>query len=428
LSATERGAAEFGSCSEVAMAKATGVSSSQLRGFTMLAFHAGAGLVGMVESMHHNIARAPSVLGPPLHQPMGGVSGLVYRCVRGAIGLTGAGIDAVLARLAPLIGDADPSPGQAAAIAALNGVVGDHMAATGNPLAIPMRLRHHGQDLPLEAESLAAIIEKPSARLVVLVHGLCMSDQNWNRNGHDHGLALERDLGYTPLYLSYNTGLHISDNGRDFAETLDALVANWPAPVEELAIIGHSMGGLVARSAYHYGAAAGHDWTRQLKTLIFLGTPHHGAPLERGGQWFNLALGKLPYTVAFSQLGRIRSAGITDLRHGSVLESDWQGRDRFEHSLDTREPAPLPQDVACFSIGATTGKQVGDFHDRVLGDGIVPLNSALGIHKDPAFALSFPADRQWVACETNHLGLLDRQEVYQQIKTWLRPDCREPAN
>ena len=118
------------------MTKATRVSSSQLRGFTMLAFHAGAGLVGLVESMHHNIARAPSVLGPPLREPMGGVSGFVYRCVRGAIGLTGTGVDAVLARLSPLIGDAGSSPGQAAAIAALNGVVGDHLVATGNPLAM----------------------------------------------------------------------------------------------------------------------------------------------------------------------------------------------------------------------------------------------------------------------------------------------------
>ena len=403
------------------MTKATRVSSSQLRGFSMLAFHAGAGLVGVVESMHHNIARAPSVLGPPVREPMGGISGLVYRSVRGAIELTGAGIDSLLAWLSPLIGDAGPTPGQAAVIAVLNGVVGDHLVATGNPLAIPMRLRHQGQDLQIEAESFSAIIPKPSARLVVLVHGLCLSDQNWNRNGHDHGVALERDLGYTPMYLHYNTGLHISDNGRDFAEMLEALVAKWPAPVEELAIIGHSMGGLVSRSAYHYGSAAGHDWTRRLKKLIFLGAPHHGAPLERGGQWFNLALGKLPYTVALSQLGRIRSAGITDLRHGSLLESDWEGRDRFEHVGDTREPVPLPEGVECFSIAATTGKQVGDFHDRVLGDGIVPLNSALGVHKDPKFTLSFPAGRQLVSYETNHIELLDRQEVYQQIKVWLRP-------
>ena len=405
------------------MTKPARVSSSQLRGFSMLAFHAGAGLVGLVESMHHNIARAPSVLGPPLREPMGGVSGLVYRGVRGAIGLTGAGIDFFLARLSPLIGDAGPTPGQAAAIAALNGVVGDHLVATGNPLAIPMRLRHRGQELQIEAESLSATIAKPSGRLVVLVHGLCLSDQNWNRNGHDHGVALERDLGYTPMYLHYNTGLHISDNGRDFAEMLEALVAKWPAPVEELAIIGHSMGGLVSRSAYHYGSAAGHDWTRRLTKLIFLGAPHHGAPLERGGQWFNLALGKLPYTVALSQLGRIRSAGITDLRHGSLLESDWEGRDRFEHLADTREPVPLPQGVECFSIAATTGRQVGDFHDRVLGDGIVPLNSALGVHKDPKFTLSFRVDQQLVSYETNHLGLLDRQDVYQQIKAWLRPGC-----
>ena len=141
------------------MARAARISSSQLRGFSMLAFHASAGVVGMVESMHHNIARAPSALGPPLREPMGGISGLVYRGVRGAIGLTGAGIDTLLARLSPLIGDAGPSPGQAGVIAALNGVVGDHMVATGNPLATPMRLRYRGQYLQVEAESLSASIQ-----------------------------------------------------------------------------------------------------------------------------------------------------------------------------------------------------------------------------------------------------------------------------
>ena len=403
------------------MANAAHVFSSQLRGFSMLAFHAGAGVVGLVESMHHNIARAPSALGPPLREPMGGISGLVYRGVRGAIGLAGAEVDAILARLTPLIDEVGPSPGQAAVIAILNGVVGDHMAVTGNPLATPMRLRHLGRYLQIDAESLSAFIEKPSPRLVVLVHGLCLSDRNWNRKGHDHGVALARDLGYTPVYLHYNTGLHISDNGRDFAEMLDALIAQWPVPIEELVIIGHSMGGLVSRSAYHYGSAVGHDWARRLKKLIFLGTPHHGAPLERGGQWLDLALGKLPYTVAFSQLGRIRSAGITDLRHGNLFESDWEGRDRFEHAGDPREPVPLPQGLECFSIAVTTGKQAGDFRDRALGDGIVPLISALGVHEDPRFTLSLPEHRRWVGYEMNHLELLNRQEVYQQIRVWLHP-------
>ena len=409
------------------MTNAIGVSSSELRGYSMLAFDAAAGLVGMVESMHHNIARAPGFFGTPSRERTSGITGLVYRSVRGAIGLAGRGVSSLLAPLDRLLGEASPSREREAVRAALNGVLGDHLAATGNPLAIPMRVRHGGQFLPLEAKSLAAGVSRPSGRLAVLVHGLALNDRHWNRKGHDHGAALARDLGYAPVYLRYNTGLHISVNGRAFAELLDSLLAQWPAPVEELVIIGHSMGGLVARSACHYGAVAGHDWPRRLDKLIFLGAPHHGAPLERGGQWVDLAIGKSPYTAPFTRLGRIRSAGVTDLRYGNLLDEDWEGRDRFEHKGDARRAVPLPERVQCFAIAATTGKRVGDLRDRVLGDGIVPLSSALGRHKEPRFALSFAADRQWVGYGMNHLDLLGRQEVYEQIRSWLGPGGDAPT-
>ncbi len=401
------------------MSDTTGISASELRGFSRLAFDATAGLVGLVETMHHNIARAPGVLGTPSHGPTTGITGLVYRGIRGAVGLTGWGIDALLAQFAPVLGEPSPSPGREAVIAALNGVLGDHLVATGNPLAIPMRLRHDGQVLQREAESLG--ISRPSGRLAVLVHGLGLSDRNWSRNGHDHGAALARDLGYTPVYLSYNTGLHISSNGRAFAELLDALVARWPVRLEEVIIIGHSMGGLVARSACHYGAAAGHAWPGRLDKLFFLGTPHHGAPLERGGQWVDLAAGKIPYTAAFTHLGRICSAGITDLRYGNLLDQDWQGRDRFEHQGDARQAVPLPENVECFAIAATTGNRVGDLYDRVLGDGLVPLRSALGHHEEPHFALPFAESRQWIGYAMSHMQLLDRPDVYGQIVKWLDP-------
>jgi pimeloyl-ACP methyl ester carboxylesterase len=401
------------------MTDTTGVSSSELRGFSRLAFDATAGLVGLVETMHHNIARASGVPGTSSREPTSGITGLVYRGVRGAIELAGGGIDALLGQLGPVLGEATPSHGREAVVAALNGVLGDHLVATGNPLAIPMQLRHDGQVLRLEARSLATGISRPSGRVAVLVHGLALSDRHWNRKGHDHGAALARDLGCTPVYLTYNTGLHISLNGRAFAELLDALLAQWPVPVEELVIIGHSMGGLVSRSAYHYGTVAGHEWPRRLDKLVFLGTPHHGAPLERGGQWVDLALAKIPYTAAFTQFGRIRSAGITDLRYGNLLDQDWEGRDRFEHAGDARQAVPLPQSVQCFAIAATTGKRVGDLYDRILGDGLVPLSSALGHHEEPHLALSFAESRQWIGYEMNHMELLERPDVYGKIRTWL---------
>ncbi len=152
---------------------------------------------------------------------------------------------------------------------------------------------------------------------------------------------------------------------------------------------------------------------------MFLGTPHHGAPLERGGNWVDILLGVSSYTAPFARLGKIRSAGITDLRHGSVVDEDWAGRDRFERAGDLRVAVPLPENVQCYAIAATIGTKTGVLSDRLIGDGIVPLNSALGRHDDPVRALSFPEDRQWIGYGMGHLDLLSRPEVYARIRKWL---------
>ena len=156
-----------------------------------------------------------------------------------------------------------------------------------------------------------------------------------------------------------------------------------------------------------------------LDKLVFLGTPHHGAPLERGGNWVDILLGVSAYSAPLARIGKIRSAGITDLRFGNLVDEDWNRRDRFARSGDRRVAVPLPEGVACFAIAATTGKTAGDLSGRLLGDGIVPLASALGRHANPRLALRFDESRQWVAYGTNHLDLLSRTEVYAQIKRWL---------
>jgi pimeloyl-ACP methyl ester carboxylesterase len=206
---------------------------------------------------------------------------------------------------------------------------------------------------------------------------------------------------------------------------MEALVKHWPVPVEEVAILAHSMGGLVARSACYYGKAAGHAWLEHLDKIIFLGTPHNGAPLERGGNWLGATLGRSTYTAPFARLGRIRSAGITDLRYGNLLDEDWQGRDRFEHAADSRRPVPLPAGVKCYAIAATTGRRAGDFKDRFLGDGLIPLDTALGRHGLRPYTLSFPKSRQWVAYGIHHLDLLGRLEVYEKIREWLAQSTRK---
>jgi pimeloyl-ACP methyl ester carboxylesterase len=200
---------------------------------------------------------------------------------------------------------------------------------------------------------------------------------------------------------------------------LERLVAAWPEPVEELAIVGHSMGGLVARSALHYGSLEGQAWRRQLRHLVFLGTPHHGSRLERAGSWASLLMGLTPYSAPFQRLGASRSAGITDLRHGSVLDEDWQGPEWSGRRLADRQPASLPTDIRCYAVGVTLGMRAGDAKDRVLGDGLVPLKSALGIHRDPQRHLAFPHERRWVGHGMSHLDLLRRPEVYEQLREWL---------
>lgn len=391
------------------------VHTSDVRGFSRLAVDAALGLTSLIEVMHHNIARAPQVLGTPTHAPTTGITGLVYRGIGEVVHTIGAGIDAILAQFIPPLSERLSSPEREAMLAALNGILGDYLTATDNSLAIAMRIRRDGQALELAEQTLATAIARPRATILLLVHGLCMNDLQWR----DTGARLATDLGYTQLHLHYNTGLHISTNGRAFAAMIETLLHHWPVPVEQLVIIGHSMGGLVIRSACHYGALAGHAWPQHLRGIVFLGTPHHGAALERVGNWVNVLLGLSPYTAAFARLGKIRSAGITDLRYGNLLDEDWTDADRFAHASDQRRPVPLPDGMRCYTIAATTGKTAGDLQDQLLGDGLVSLHSALGYHRDPSLALRFPESQQWIGYAMNHLDLLYHRDVYEQVRRWL---------
>lgn len=390
-----------------------------LHGLARLAVDATGGIADLVEGVHHHIVRPPFLVSSPTPGRTGGIAGLVYASIRGATAVLGGAIDVTVAPLISLYGERATTPRREAALAALNGVLGDYLADTRNPLAFDMVLRSEGQTLTLTPRALAAAFPQRSRRVAVLLHGLCMNDLQWRRAGHDHGRALARDLDYTPVYLRYNSGLHISTNGRRFSALLEDLVGAWPEPIEDLVIVGHSMGGLVTRSALHYASIERHAWPAQLRRVVFLGTPHHGAPLERGGSWVHESLSAVPYVAPFSRLGKIRSAGITDLRHGNLVDEDWEGRDRFARYADTRRPVPLPIDVACYAIAATTGTRKSDITGRLLGDGLVRVSSALGKHRDPKRALGIEPTRQWVAYGMHHMDLLSRPEVYERMKVWL---------
>ena len=412
------------------MSRARPSHASDLRGAARLATDATAGLTSLVEAMHARLTRIPGLDPRPLDGSTGGLSGLVYKTIRGVTHLVGGSIDALLRVLTPALSvagdDRDghtlvaPRREREAIVAALNGVLGDYLAGSHNPLATKMTFRRDAQALPMDAVALAGALPEAGRKLLVLTHGLCMGDLQWRRDGHDHGAALALELGFTPVYLHYNSGLHISLNGRELARQLEALLAAWPQPVERLVLLGHSMGGLLSRSALHHAALAGHTWPARLSDLVFLGSPHFGAPLERAGNWVDVLLGATPYTAPFARLGKVRSAGITDLRHGYLVDEDWVGRDRFARVTDRRHHLPLPDGVRCFTAAATLGAQDGDLKDRLLGDGLVPLDSALGRHRDPARTLAFPEERQWVGYGMNHLDLLNRPEEFAQLCTWLR--------
>jgi hypothetical protein len=277
-----------------------------------------------------------------------------------------------------------------------------------------MRLRRGGIALEVERSRLAAAIPDVSGKVLLFVHGLCMNDLQWGRDGRNPGTDLASELGWTPVHLHYNTGLHVSTNGRALAGLLEKVVSEWPVPVQELAIIGHSCGGLLARSAHFYGTSEGHRWPKCLRYLVFLGTPHHGSALEGAGNYATLLLGASPYSAPFAGIARIRSAGITDLRYGNLIDEDWQGIDRFQNSPDRRRPLPLPEGVRCFAIAASKGRLAAAY-----GDGLVSIDSALGRHQEPARTLAFAPSDQWIAHGMTHRDLLTRAAIYRKLREWL---------
>jgi len=396
-------------------------NESDIRGAGNLTIDAITGITDLVEAMHHKIVSLGGILGKPNQTRTTGITRMVYRNIRTVSGLVGNGIDLLLEQFSSLLGEKCSSPEREVVLAALNGVLGDHLAARDNPLSIQMQFRGNGVPLAIGDQAFEKIVRQSDGKIALMVHGSCMNDLQWKRQGHDHGAALARDLGYLPVYLHYNTGLHISQNGRELAGLIEELINQFPQPTE-LVIIAHSMGGLVSRSACHYGKAEGHSWLNHLQKIIFLGTPHHGAPLERAGNWIDTILEISPYSAPFSRLGKIRSAGITDLRYSMILDEDWIGRDRFERSGDNRSAVPLPNGIQCYTIAATTSKKLSTLGDQLIGDGLVPVNSALGRHKNAALNLLFPEAHQWIARDMNHMDLLNQPEVYETIKRWLQSE------
>jgi pimeloyl-ACP methyl ester carboxylesterase len=304
----------------------------------------------------------------------------------------------------------------------LNGAVGDRLHDHYPRLASPMRIRVDGADVEPEFGALSRHFPAAAGTIVVFVHGVIETEEWWNTPARaqagdpaaisvDFGARLTRDLGCSSVHVRYNSGRHISDNGADLADLLERLVNAWPGPVRELALVGHSMGGLVARSALHQAYARDLAWSRRTRHLVCLGSPHTGAPLERGANVLAAVLREFDESAPIADLIAGRSAGIKDLRHGSLHRQDWQGRDPDAlRPAFSRHPYRPPDSVEHGNLAATALRAPGPLSDWV-GDLLIPTASALA---------PTPPARRCTIRGLNHRDLLTHDAVYAQLLGWLR--------
>jgi pimeloyl-ACP methyl ester carboxylesterase len=314
-----------------------------------------------------------------------------------------------------------------ASVAILNGVLGDHLVRSRNGLATEMTWALHGHALRSERDAFARAypaLSSGSSRVVVLVHGVMTTENIWQwAEGGDYGTRLAQDFGYTPLYLRYNSGRPIADNGAELSRLLETLLAEFPVPIDELLLLGYSMGGLVIRSACHAGSLAGHAWLSKVQKAIYVGTPHRGAPLERAGR----ALAKLlhtipdPYTRLIADVANLRSAGLKDLGdarfHQGALDAAAEGGAALR---DPRHPVPLLASMQHYLIAGSLSRE--PFLAALFGDALVPVSSATnGACPTPA-SFALPPEHVRLLLGLGHLELPRHAAVYAELRTF----CQGP--
>jgi pimeloyl-ACP methyl ester carboxylesterase len=312
-------------------------------------------------------------------------------------------------------------------VGALNGIWGDTMTRRQNHLALEMTLRSGGQDVALTSAGVRRAYPHPTPRLAVFVHGLCETDDAWMLGGARHvpyGFRLQAELGYTPLYVRYNTGLHISENGRRLAKLLDEVTRAWPTEVHEIALIGHSMGGLVGRSACHY--SDGMVWRSQVRHVFTLGSPHLGAPLEQAAHVASHTLSRIPETRALLAAPlNLRSVGIKDLRYGYLVDECWDGQDCDAFLRNTFREIPFLPTASHYFMCATVSREPDALAGRIVGDLLVLRASAWSQKRGAR--LRFAVDHYGHVGSTNHFELLNHPAIYHQIRRWMAPKRALPS-
>ncbi|MFL5827598.1 MAG: esterase/lipase family protein [Thermoleophilaceae bacterium] len=408
---------------------------SEARALGRLAGQAFGRPAGLVKGMHGAVAsrtfRALGVLGAPTRVMHDGISSAAYRTVGAALQapLRAGGAALARSRAANGVPLADSLPG-GLALGALNGIYGDLLAREHRDLALELTVRSGGREVVTDSAGLAEAFPEATSKLAIFIHGLCETEDAWEvlplaraqQVRRSYGSRLREQLGYTPVYVRYNTGLHVSDNGRRLAQVIEHVASGWPVDVDEIVLIGHSMGGLVARSACHYGEAEGHDWTEPLRHVFCLGTPHLGAPLERAANVAGWALGRLPETRPFAEVVNARSAGIKDLRYGNCVEEDWCDCDPDEFLRDRCREMPFLQTATYYFIGATLTRDKDSPLASLVGDLLVQFPSASG--QGERRRIPFEIDNGLHLGGLNHFQLLNHPAVYEQLRSWLE---RRPA-
>lgn len=305
----------------------------------------------------------------------------------------------------------------------MNGVIGDMLENKGTGLAMKMTLYASNKPLTVTKKCLSQIKLPDTDKICILAHGNCGSEKGWafkENPSANYGSLLQKDFGFTPFYLRYNSGLHISVNGKRLSDLLEKFIRCYPKKVREVILVGHSMGGLLFRSACHYGQKEKRKWIKLISKIFYLGTPHLGTHFERLGKLTTSLLNQIPnpFTKAFVFLGDLRSAGIKDLRHGYLIDEDWQNKDADNLFYLHQNKTPLLKGSDHYLICGTLSKVAGSKMGRFFGDGLVHPASGTGQGLFSSSAIPFLKENCKIITGISHHRLQKSPLVYEQIKAW----------
>ncbi|MBI2339241.1 MAG: alpha/beta hydrolase [Deltaproteobacteria bacterium] len=305
----------------------------------------------------------------------------------------------------------------------VNGIVGDTFERKKSPFAIPMEFYAEGKPLPLTKAALAGMNLPQTGKISILMHGSCASQTSWGFKGNpskNYGLLLKKDAGFTPFFVRYNSGLHISTNGKRLSDLLERLIRNYPVEVTDIVLIGHSMGGLIYRSACHYGEMGKKKWVRLIRKIFYLGSPHLGTHFEKFGKLTTAILQRIPNpaTRALARFIDLRSDGIKDMRHGYIIDDDWNHGHSEKLFYLHQNKIPLLKSADHYLICSTLSKRADSIMGRFFGDGLVHPGSGIGRGLFSGSNIPFPKKHCKILPGLSHHNLQKSPRVYRQIRAW----------